>query len=48
MFDVLVIGMVDALPAMRQAKTPFRSLLNDTLAPAALLPILGLAPSGFV
>ena len=43
MSDVLVIDMVDALPAMRQATTPFRSLLNDILAPAALPPILGLA-----
>ena len=32
MSDVpLVIDMVDALPAMRQGKTPFRSLLNDIL-----------------
>ena len=43
MSDVPVIDMVDALPAMRQGTTPFRSLLNGILAPAALPPILGLA-----
>jgi hypothetical protein len=33
--------MVDALPAKRQGTTPFKSLLNGILAPAALPPILG-------